>query len=301
MSRGPLKDELSRSEPDAAALERVWSGVRAKEPRSVMPIRLVGVAAMLVIAVAAVALLRVGDRPQPISVAAPAPVEVQLAAGSTVRLDADARFEPSVRDAKVLSLHAGRAQFALQQGPWVVTSRHLRLEVAAATFALEVGGATDSVTVQRGEVRVSVPGLEDLVLGEGQSFTTGPRQLTWDALAREGDLVGAWRALEAEGVRAEASGASPELTMLLSDVAAAGRDEALSRELLSTVMNAADGGAERGLAAYTLGKRLQDDGRAGEAAESFEQSLSLGLPVELREDAKHRAVQTRLQAGAPER
>ncbi len=296
MSRGPLKEELRRSEPDPAALERVWSGVRAREQRSsVLPLRLVGVAAIAGIAVVSVLVLR---EPSPASrlvpeVHASSPVRVQLEGNSSVELEGNARFEPSVNDARVLSLHAGRAAFTLGAGPWVVTSRYLRVEVASAMFSVEVGGETDSVTVTRGHLRLSAPGLEELVLTEGQSFSTGASQVTWDSLAREGDLAGAWRSLKAEGVRAKAQGAAPELTLLLSDVAATGGDEALSRALLSSVMNAPDGGAERGLAAYTLGKRLQADGQRAAAAESFERSLELGVPVELRDDAARRAAQTR--------
>jgi len=52
------------------------------------------------------------------------------------------------------------------------------------------------------------------------------------------------------------------------------------------VMGSTDGGAERGLAAFTLGKRLLADERRDEARAAFQRSLELELPTELREEAK---------------
>ena len=73
------------------------------------------------------------------------------------------------------------------------------------------------------------------------------------------------------------------------------------RELLRVVVDASDGGAERGLAAYTLGVRLQTDGQLEDAAKAFEQSVELGLPPELRREAHMRAAQSWRGAGEPER
>jgi hypothetical protein len=275
------RKDLSGSEPTAASLERVWSGVREREGRR-------GLAMGWKLAMAALVVLGLGlglqlavSRPEPTNQA----VEIQLAGGSTVHLEADAHFEPV--GPRALALNAGVARFSLAQGPWVVSSRHLRLEVAAAEFSLEVGGEKDSLTVTRGEVRVSSPGLSAVTLRAGQSFSTGaPTVREWELLARDGDLAGAWRVLGHDGVQASAVNANPELRLVLSDVAAAGGDQPLSRALLSEVMSATDGGAERGLAAFTLGKRLLADERRDEARTAFQRSLELELPTELRAEAK---------------
>jgi hypothetical protein len=291
MTRPPLKDRLHRSEPDAAALERVWTGVREKERRRARPLLWLGVSGGVLAAAAVALFLLLRPAPPPDSLVGSPASLVQLGGGSSVQLEAEARFETSP-----LALRSGRAHFTLENGatPWVVNSRHLRLEVAAASFTLEVGVETDSLTVTRGAVRVSTPGTAEVVLSAGQSFSTGaPVPPTWEALAREGNLAGAWKVLEHAGVLGQVAGASPEKTMLLSDVAAAGGDEALSRELLRLVVEARDGGAERGLAAYTLGVRLQADGQLEDAASAFEQSVSLGLPPELQREAHRRAAQSR--------
>jgi hypothetical protein len=298
MSRPPLKERLHRSEPDDAALERVWSGVREKERQRSRPVLGLSIAAAATV-VGLFVFLR-PDAP-PLSLQ-PAPGSlVQLGRGSSVQLGPDAQFETAPQ----LALRAGRAQFTLEPAasPWQVSSRHLHLEVAAATFTLEVGGEIDSISVTRGAVRLSTPGAsEGVVLSAGQSFSTGaPPPPSWEALAREGNLAGAWALLQHDGVLGQVAGAPAEKTMLLSDVAAAGGDEALSRELLRVVVDASDGGAERGLAAYTLGVRLQTDGQLEDAAKAFEQSVELGLPPELRREAHMRAAQSWRGAGEPER
>lgn len=297
MSRPPLKDRLHRSEPDAAALERVWTGVREKERRRNRPVLGLSIAA----AATVLGLFVFLRPPEPPLSLQPVPGSlVQLGRGSSVQLGPDAQFET----APVLALRSGRAQFTLEPAAtrWEVTSRHLHLEVAAATFTLEVGGEIDSISVTRGAVRLSTPGASDVVLSAGQSFSTGaPLPPSWEALAREGNLAGAWALLQHDGVLGQVVGAPAEKTMLLSDVAAAGGDEALSRELLRVVVEASDGGAERGLAAYTLGVRLQTDGQLEDAANAFEQSVELGLPPELRREAHMRAAQSWRGAGEPER
>lgn len=300
MKRPPLKDQLHRSEPDAAALERVWNGVREKERAHSRPVLWLGLAG--VAATATFALLRLEPAPVPPQSASTS--RVQLGGGSSVQLEAEARFETSPRDTQALALAAGRAHFDLQSAaaPWVVNSHRLHLEVASAAFSLEVGAQTDSLSVTRGTVRLRAPGAGEVLLSAGQSFSTGPAPPpSWEALVREGDLAGAWRLLQHGGVLAQLAGASPEKTMLLSDVAAAGGDEALSRELLRVVVDASDGGAERALAAYTLGVRLQTDGQFGDAANAFERSVTLGLPAELRREAHLRAAESWRGAGEPER
>ena len=297
MSRPPLKDRLHRSEPDDAALERVWTGVREKERQRSRPVLGLSLAA-----VATVVALFVYLRPAPPLLVPPTANAslVQLGGGSFVQLEPDAQFET----APSLALRSGRGHFALEPSSsrWVVTSRHLHLEVASATFSLEVAGETDSISVTRGTVKVSTPGASEVVLSAGQSFSTGaPAAPSWEALAREGKLAEAWKVLQHPGVLGQLPGASTEKMLLLSDVAAAGGDEALSRELLRVVVDASDGGAERALAAYTLGVRLQTDGQLEDAARAFEQSVELGLPPELRREAHMRAAQSWRGAGDPER
>ena len=276
-----FKKDLSGSEPDAAAVERVWRGVRDAEERR-RPTRWLVLAAVLVVGALALTLQFAPWR-TPVQVTTPS---VQLAEGAQVELGPGAQLEPVGLHA--LALHRGSAHFSLEKGPWVVSSKRLRLEVASATFQFDVADAEDSVTVTRGEVRLAASGFEAITLREGQSFSTAS-STTWETLARAGDLAGAWKVLGAEGVRAAAVRVTPEHAMLLSDVAAAGRDEALSRELLTRVMGAEDAGAERGLAAYTLGQRLEGDGAREAAAKAYRRSLELGLPTELRDDALQRA------------
>ena len=297
MSRPPLKERLHRSEPDDAALERVWSGVREKERTRNRPV--LGLSIAFAFTVVGLFVFLRPDAP-PLSLEPTPGSLVQLGRGSSVQLGPDAQFATGPQ----LALRHGRAQFTLEPAAsaWEVTSRHLHLEVAAATFSLEVAGEIDSISVTRGTVRLSTPGASDVVLSAGQSFSTGaPPPPSWEALAREGNLTGAWALLQHEGVLGQVVGAPPEKTMLLSDVAEAGGDEALSRELLRVVVDASDGGAERGLAAYTLGVRLQTDGQLEDAAKAFEQSVELGLPPELRREAHMRAAQSWRGAGEPER
>jgi hypothetical protein len=279
-----FKKDLGGSEPDASAVERVWSGVREREAQR-RPHGWFVLAAALLLAVVGLTLQLRATTP-PVPSVTQNETTVQLAAGAQVELGHDAQLEPVGLHA--VALRRGRATFTLQQGPWVVTSKRLRLEVASATFGFDVTDAADSVTVTRGEVRLSASGFEAITLREGQTFSTAS-QATWESLARNGELAAAWKVLGIEGVRAAAESAAPEKVMLLSDIAAAGADEPLSRELLGRVVESVDGGAERGLAAYTLGKRLEAEGSSAAARVSFQRSLELGLPVELRQEAEQHA------------
>lgn len=278
-----LKNELTHSEPDVAALERVWSGMRAKSARRPkIRVALVGGAA-LAVAAAAVVFFTL-DSSAEVVAGAPSMVTRAFGAKSTATFTSASSFGVSP-ETSVIALHAGHGHFVVDDQSWVVTSRHLRLDVASATFTLDSTEQLDSVTVERGEVRVRRPS-GDVVLRAGQTFTSGAESVDWETLARAGELKEAWKLLQHAGVVQAATGSDAERRMLLSEVAAAGRDGAISESLLREVM--AVESPQRGLAAYTLGRRLQADGRTKEAKEAFDQAREFGVPSELQEDLDRR-------------
>lgn len=285
----PLKDELTKSEPERAALDRVWARVKARQARR-FPVRLaLGAAAALLAGAGAWLAWPVPAAPQGRSLLA-------LVDGSTVTFDPTAQV--SLENGRV-RVARGAAHLDLKSR-WTVTTSRFSLDVAAAQVEVVAGEAADSVAVERGEVVVSGPGVTPLTLGPGQRFTTAGAAARWEALARDGRFEEAWALLGAAGVSAEAARAPAELQLLLADVAAAGHDRPLSLRLLRELLASGAPPPQRALAAYTLGVRLKTS-EPREAATAFERSLELDLAPELRSEACHRAADAWTLAGEPAR
>jgi hypothetical protein len=298
----PLKSLLTRSEPDRATLDRVWAGLRQKETRRYRAPLLFSALVSLSATLIAVSVWLHPSPRAPSVIAAPA---------SRVLLQGQQRFAGGVEltstDATVayVTVHDQLVRVEVLRGPvrlaalgpgkCVVTSRRLSFDVAAATVRFEVGPDDDSVVVEQGEVALREPAGAAKVVPAGARFTTGP---SWRALAAQGNLAGAWAKLGPEGVGQQARGASLDERSLLADIAAAGHDVPLSITLLEGVLNAPQASrVERALAAYGLGLRLLEHGEPARAAQAFEQSLGLELPVALQNDARARAAEASLRAG----
>ncbi|MFO0601319.1 MAG: hypothetical protein U0228_38780 [Myxococcaceae bacterium] len=280
-----LRNELSGANPDAATLERVWRGVVTREtpapPRRALVLMLAGVAA---VAVGVISTLAVTSLLTP----KPSGVENVVRLGSDSFVTLEGKTQLLKQGPHSLAVSNGAARFTLE-GAWTVSTRHLRIEVASAEFRAEIGDVRDSISVTRGEVKVSAPGLAPLTLRAGQSFSTDGA--SWKALARSGDFEGAWALLGEAGVRTVAAESTPDERLLLADVAQAGGASQVGFELLREVVDAADAGPERGLAAFTLGDRLRQAGQGAEARRAFERALELPLPPELASAAR-RAVES---------
>lgn len=288
----PLKDELTKGGPERAALDWVWAGVKRRQGRR-SPARLAA-AALLALAAAGAWLAR-----EPVAPKGGSSV-LALADGSTVTFDDAAQVSLESGPAGVSVRVARGAAHLDMRSRWTVSTSRFSLDVAAAQVDVVAGEATDSVAVVRGEVVVSGPGVTPLTLGPGQRFSSAGATARWEALAREGRFEEAWALLGAAGVSAEAARAPAELQLLLADVAAAGRDQALSLRLLRELAASAAPPAQRALAAYTLGVRLKAS-EPREAAAAFERSLDLDLPPELRGEACRRAADAWALAGEPAR
>lgn len=269
-----LKDELTRGSPSPATLERVWAGVRAKTsplPRRrrwwpVVTLAVTGVVLLLAWVHRPRAALPQGEL-----------AEVQVAEGVKGRFSAGSRWDVT---AGVVALHAGKAQLEVTRGPWVVTSRYLRMDVAAAELSVACDEVSDSVVVRRGEVTVR-RASGDVVLHAGQTFSMGDEAPDWRGLAKAGELRAAWRQLGHEGVVLAARTSGPAEVLLLSEVAAAGEDDALACVLLEEVIDAPAAGSDRGVAAYMLGRRLQQRDPE-KALAAWQRAERLGVPEELR-------------------
>jgi hypothetical protein len=296
----PLEELLGHAEPDRAALDRVWGGLKRRERRRALrPFVLAGT---LLAAAVAVAVWLVFTPAQPSGqgdpfgaalAAATPPTTLTTADGSTLTLDrgAQAHAAPSAAGV-VLHVDRGTVHLSVRDGAaaWTVETARLKVVVLASTsLELDVSELGDTVSVTRGQATVS--GREvvtPVVLGGGQRFSTATR--SWLDHARSGSFEAAWRLLGAEGVRREAALASPGDALLLADIAATGKDEPLAIEVLEGVTRAA-ASPQRELAWFSLGLRLSAAGETRNAARAFEASYTPSLPKELRRDACTRAAE----------
>lgn len=312
--QGPLKDVLTRSEPDSATVERLLAHMRSDDTKRGVRSAWLAVAAGVVVATGAAALLRAVLVEEGVTVEQTRLEQtlqrhpsgnLELSDGSSLVVEPGALLaaEQNDEDAVALRLSSGKVAFHVNpQGSrrWAVLAPGVRLDVVGTVFTVDVKAAGVTINVEHGVVMLSgerVPNRH-LRLTDGQSFSTeAPR--AWLDLARRGELAQAAASLGPQGLADEASGALPmSERLLLADVAAAVPDMALSERLLGEVAQNSTEPLERALAAYKRGLRLQEDlGEPKKGAQSLEQALEAGLPAALQRDAYLRTAQAWMQAG----
>jgi hypothetical protein len=219
-------------------------------------------------------------------------VQVSVASG------AEASFERGV-----LTIARGAATVRVARGVRLeVLASAVRVEVAvaAAVVRVEVTDEGVALVVEEGEVVVRAAGGAPQTVRAGGAWSSRVR--AWRELAAAGELGRAWELLGAEGVAAAAAGASLEDQTLLADIAAAGGARRQAIGLLEHAI-ALEGTnqTERAVAAYDLGLRYVEEGEPRLAAQVFERSIALALPVALQRDARARAAEAWVRAGEPER
>ncbi len=301
----PLKTLLGRSTPTTATLDRVWAGIKQRESARRRWSLELGLGVGALVAAGVVGFVVFGLR---------APVDVPAVAVAPVALVGDSSPSTGVRVAVGERAEAWFAHGGVQVSrgvvkvtarvgsgaPLEVTAGTVRVQVAAAVVRVEVMEHGVSLVVEEGEVVVRP------MLGAAQTVRAGAswtdRVRDWRALARAGELAEAWAVLGPEGVTAAGSGASLEDQTLLADIAASGgaRRQAIGLLEHAIAVEGTDR-TERAVAAYDLGLRYVEEGEPRLAAQVFERSIALDLPVALQRDARARAAEAWVRAGEPER
>lgn len=254
----------------------------------------------------------------------------ELSDGSTIELDAGTTLRASKNTARDIELHLekGRARFNITPGGprrWTIDAELATIEVLGTEFVVERTDHRVDIAVSRGQISVSSELLEESprVLEAGLSIvveieentpTTQPPAQTpaklatktkankgpsWQQLARDGDFEKAYEILGKQGITREMnSSESLDHLLLLAKVA---RLSGHAREAVAPLEGAIKGyptDRRTALAAFTLG-RLEADvlDRPQRAARAFQQSIKLGIPSALRENAFARLVEVHSQAG----
>ncbi len=290
----PLKERLPGSEPDRAALDRVWAGVaRDLERKTVSPWPLAFAAVSVALAVAVVGWWRAASSAPPAQVAAAeAPAAPRFA-----RVTLEDGTELGAASALVLS--DGVVRVDATEGPADVRVKGLRFLATTGRFTVRVASEQVQLDVEAGLVSVTGEAVERQV-GAGQSLVQAlEAKAAWLPLARAGKFAEAADALGASGRRRVAgSSLSAEDRLLFSDVAQAAGEGAVVLSQLDAVA-AADAGADvRALAAWKRGLRLSEQkGEEAAAARSFEHAVELGLPGIAKKDAAARLAEAWGKAG----
>jgi hypothetical protein len=194
MSETPLKNRLTRSEPDQATVERVWQRVRAHEPqRARQRLLAVMVAAACVITIVAFwpqaelatdtgeSLTQALDESRPV---------IALNDGSQLTLSNDAKLRTRSlsHTAVELEVDNGRIEvFVKPKGPraWSFLVGDVRVDVVGTRFSILRQNARVRVDVDKGTVAVSglrVAGGRQL-LNAGQVFEVGAPSASAPAIA----------------------------------------------------------------------------------------------------------------------
>lgn len=298
----PLKHRLPGSEPDRAALDRVWAGVERGGERARVggwPLAFAAVSAALVVAVAGWW-----------RAASSAPARAEGVVASARGPEAAPRFATvTLEDGTVLGsasalvLSDGVVRVDASKGPADVRVKGLRFVASAGRFTVRVASEQVQLDVEAGLVSVEGEAVARQV-GVGETFVHALKAVPpWLPLARAGKFAEAADALGAEGRRRVAASAlSAEDRLLFSDVAQAAGEGALVLAQLDEVA-AADAGADvRALAAWKRGLRLSEvKGEEVAAARSFEHAVELGLPGLPQRDAAARLAEAWEKAGDAER
>jgi transmembrane sensor len=271
----PLPIEVRPSE---AAVRRMWSAIedRLERPRRARHGFAVAVGAVAVVAaVAAVlVLVRVPMRPTP------APRELTLGEGARVEVLASTSREVTVL------LREGLARFDTRPGRrWIVEAGRVRIEVIETAFEVARDGEVVAITVERGELLVRSPELDDGVrrLTAGASLTLRPEE-------RAVVPAPAPPVIEAPPPPARRTPRkTPSVERILADaddLRRAGRlDEAVR------VLGRVDATPEdplAGIAWFTRARVLLELGRDTEAVKDLRRAIDAGLPPALEARARAR-------------
>jgi transmembrane sensor len=329
--RAPLRDQLA-VRLDESAVQRIWSGVRARRHGSLFLRRTtfpgwsyglrIATATALAVALLISGVLRYTAAKAPPLIVATGPLvaragttlstlggerasEDELSDGSSIQLDAGSRLEVLENTSKtfVSVLRRGRGRFAVEPGGprrWTIEAGLATVEVVGTRFSVARGETSVEVEVQHGVVLVR----SDLVADHVQRLSAGQRlsiRLPAGPTDRRSPSVdqasGPLPSATAAPVGSARATSLQELLGLANEQRRRG-DLSGAELSLRRALNEHPSGAQAALAAFTLGKLLQDAaGRPAEAAAAFERCLASSPPSALAEDALFRAAEAHAAAG----
>lgn len=326
--RAPLREQLT-VRLDESAVQRIWSGVRARRggsrfarPRMFSVVRYaagIAVVAAVVVALLLAKVLRDAGGKPPLTTAGPlvaragaplstlgdeAPSENELSDGSSIQLDPGARLEVLENTSKtfVSVLRRGRGYFAVRPGGprrWTIEAGLATIEVVGTRFSIARQEGSVDVEVQHGVVLVRSELVADRVqrLSDGERLTIRRPAVADDSRLASPSPAAAPTSSAALAARTGQRSSLNELLELASEQRRRG-DLSGAELSLRRALNEHPSGPRAALVAFTLGKLLQDAaGRPAEAAAAFERCLASSPPSALAEDALFRAAEAHAAAG----
>lgn len=215
----------------------------------------------------------------------------------------------------------GSVRFAIaarSSEPFMVRTRHATLSVMGAVFVVQDAGDQPRLTVEAGEVQVSLPASQERVYA-GQSAQLTPeedpaslpaaapkaskspsRPQRWQGLVRRGRYDEAFVALE-KAIAIEGSAAVPDepgSLLLAADAARLSKHPDKALPHLQRFVRRFPSDPRSSLAAFTLGLVLLEElGRPHEAAHAFAKSRQMSPTGDLAEDALGREAEAFYRAG----
>lgn len=326
MTDRPLGDAV-RPDLSEARLTRQWSAIErrirpgSRHRRAI--VAALGAVAVVALSAAAALWLPVGTLGPDESVwdgaivqSAAEPVSVTLKDGSRIDLQRESRLQLVERSPSTvrLRLRAGRAEFDVRPNParrFSVAAGDLVVQVIGTRFIVTVERAAEhagvSVAVERGVVEVRGSG-RTLRLHAGETWSapaSQPRKATAEpAVPGPAPQPPPEPALEkpaAKSKPAPATEAPPTAREIFEEAnrARLSGDLATAADEYRTLLAEHPGDPRAGLAAFELGRLLQDRlGDPGGAARALQRAVSLASGSGFREDAMARLVRAYATLGA---
>jgi transmembrane sensor len=244
-----------------------------------------------------------------------------LSDGSRIELGENSELQVLDNDSTTFAcaLRRGRGTFEVKPGGgrrWRVEAGKIQVEVVGTRFVVERRAGETVVRVLRGTVLVrgeSVPdGVQKLGAGDELNVSNGALAASGAAAPAPAASVvaAAQQPAVSAGLGSEAS-SEPHATAV-DPLASAARKNSLqvadeqrrhgdisgAIQTLRAVAGQAQGGSERSIAAFTLGKLLLDaTGQPAEAARAFRACLKLSPPASVAEAALARLVEAEARLG----
>jgi transmembrane sensor len=278
-------------------------------------------------------LLRDGSEPGAVRLpAASGPTTLVFADRSTVVVDPGTSMKPTLNTGRDFTLRLARGRLRLEVKPggprrWRVDCDYLRVEVVGTSFTVARDHEGVKVSVFEGKVALSGPDLEPggrRLAALQQAFIADPARepavaekpvepedeprvastageasdSSWRRYAEQGNHATAFAELGEEGIRTEASEASPHDLMLLADVARLSGHPRQAVKPLEKLLAQHESSPQAPLAAFILG-RLELDAlsRPARAVDALLKARMLGVPESLEQSVSYRLVQAYARAG----